>query len=53
LNIDALSKNPVNTTKEDEDFGCDVMEHETQIETTPPHFGENSHNEAIINMFTL
>jgi hypothetical protein len=53
LNIDALSRNPVNTKEEDEDFGCDVMERETQIETTPLHFGENSHNEVIIYMFTL
>jgi hypothetical protein len=53
LNIDALSKNLVNTTEEDEDFGCDVMEHEVRVETASPHFGEDSHNEPVINLFTL
>jgi hypothetical protein len=48
LNIDALSRNPINTKEENEDFGCDVMELEIQIETTPPNFGENLHNESII-----
>jgi hypothetical protein len=32
LNVDALSRNPVNTTEEHEDFGCDVMEHEAIAE---------------------
>jgi hypothetical protein len=41
LNIDALSRNLVNTTKEDEDFGCDVMEHEVRAKFASPHFGDN------------
>jgi hypothetical protein len=53
LNVDALSRNPVNTIEEDEDFGCDVMEHEAIAKFASPHFGDNPHNEVIINLFTL
>jgi len=53
LNIDALSKNLINITEEFEDFGCDVMEHESRVRTISPHFGDDSHNEVIINLFTL
>ncbi len=53
MNIDALSRNPINTIEEDEDFGCDVMEHEARVEIASPHFGEDSHNEPVINLFTL
>ncbi len=53
MNVDALSKNLVNTIKQDEDFGCDVMEHETKAKFASPHFGDNPHNEAIINLFAL
>jgi hypothetical protein len=53
LNVDALSRNPVNTTEKDEDFGCDVMENEAIAEYASPHFGDNPHNEAINNLLTL
>jgi hypothetical protein len=53
LNIDALNRNPINTSEEDEDFGCDAMEHEARTESASPHFGDNPHNEAINNLLTL
>ncbi len=53
MNVDALSGNPINTIEEDEDFGCDVMEHEAIADFASPHFGDNLHNEAIINLLTL
>lgn len=53
MNVDGLSKNPVSTIEEDENFGCDLMEHEARAKSASPHFGDNPHNEAIINLFTL
>ncbi len=29
------------------------MEHETRAEFASPHFGDNPHNEVIINLFAL
>jgi hypothetical protein len=29
------------------------MEHEAKVESASPHFGDNPHNEAIINLFAL
>jgi hypothetical protein len=41
LNVDALNRNLVDTTEENEDFGCDVMEHEVRAKFPSPHFGDN------------
>jgi hypothetical protein len=48
-----LSRNLINIAKEDKDFGCDAMEHESRARTKSPHFGDNSHDEVVINFFTL
>jgi hypothetical protein len=49
LNVDALSINLVNLSKEDDEFGCDVMESKDKLLS----MNEKSPNDIIINLFTL
>jgi hypothetical protein len=53
LNVDALSRNPIGFSEEDEDFGSDVMEQEEQLGITPTPTRSNATNEVNINLFTL
>ncbi len=45
LNVDAFSRNLLNISKEDDDFGCDVME---SYDKSLP-MGDQSTNDTIIN----
>lgn len=49
MNVDALSRNLVNLWKEDDDFGCDVMEFEDKLLS----MNEKFPNDIIINLFIL
>ncbi len=49
MNVDTLSRNLINILKEDDDFGCDVMEFYNK--SLP--MGDQSTNDTIINLFTL
>jgi hypothetical protein len=53
LNIDALNKNLVDFPKEDEDFGCNVMEQEDKPRVTPSPIESDFANEVVINLFIL
>jgi hypothetical protein len=53
LNVDALSWNLVDSPKEDEDFGSDVMEHEEKLGIALASTRSNATNEVNINLFTL
>jgi hypothetical protein len=43
----------MNLSKEEEDFGCDVMEHEEKTTTTSLPMHKDSTNEVVINLFML
>jgi hypothetical protein len=49
LNVDALSKNLVNLSKEEDDFGYDVMGSKEKLLS----MNEKSPNDIVINLFTL
>ncbi len=53
LNVDALNMNPINLSKEDEDFGCDVMEQEDKFKDTSLPLNRNCTNGVVVNLFTL
>ncbi len=49
MNVDALSKNLVNLSKEEDDFGYDVMGSKEKLLS----MNEKSPNDIVINLFTL
>jgi hypothetical protein len=49
LNVDALSINPVNLSKKDDDFGWDVMESKDKLLS----MSDRSPNDVVINLFIL
>jgi hypothetical protein len=49
LNVDAMNKNLVNLSKEDDDFGCDVMGSKEKLLS----MSDKSPNDIVINLFTL
>ncbi len=49
MNVDALSKNLVNLSKEDDDFGCDVMGSKEKLLS----MSDKSPKDIVINLFTL
>jgi hypothetical protein len=49
LNVDTLNKSPMNLSKEDDDFGCDVMESEDKLLS----MSDKSPNDTVINLFIL
>jgi hypothetical protein len=53
LNVDAMIRNPIDFLKEDEDFGCDVMEQKDQPKDAPSPTKIDSTNEVFMNVFTL
>jgi len=53
MNVDALSRNPIGSLEEDEDFGSDVMEQEEKLRIAPASTRSNATNEVSINLFTL
>ncbi len=53
LNVDALNRNPIGFSKEDEDFGSDVLEQEDQLGVTPLSTKSCFNNNVIINLYTL
>jgi len=50
LNVDVLNHNPMSISKEDEDFGCDELEHKDKLRNTSKLLKAN---EIVINMFIL
>ncbi len=50
LNVDVLNHNPMSISKEDEDFGCDELEHKDKLGNTSTWLKDN---EIVINMFIL
>ncbi len=49
MNVDALSINPVNLSKKDDDFGWDVMESKDKLLS----MSDRSPNDVVINLFIL
>jgi hypothetical protein len=53
LNVHALNKTPIKFSKDDEDFGCNVMELEDKLGGTSLPINSNYVNEVVVNLFTL
>jgi hypothetical protein len=53
LNVDAFNMNLINLSKEDEDFGCNVMEQEDKLGDTSLPLDSDCTNEVVVNLFIL
>ncbi len=53
MNVNALNRNPISSSEEDENFKSDVMGQEEELGITLASARNNATNEVSINMFTL